>query len=55
MSQPKKDNKARTRRMRTWGILLGVVLAVACNSVPEDYQTACRAVAELAAYGGCGG
>lgn len=55
MSLPKnEDDKARSKRVRRWGILLGIVLALVCNTVPVDYQTACEAVAKLAATGGCG-
>lgn len=50
MSQPKKNYK----RARTWGIILGVVLAIACQGVPDEYKAACNVVAEITAAG-CGG
>jgi hypothetical protein len=46
--------RSRARRIRIAGLVLGVVLAVACRFVPDDYQAACNVVAEFAAIGGCG-
>lgn len=47
MTQP-TDN---AKKWRTIALILGAVLALVCSSLPDSYQTPCRAIAHLCTGG----
>lgn len=42
-----EQRRAALKKWRRRAVIAGVVLAVACRSLPKDYQVPCRALASL--------
>lgn len=53
MSKNEKPAPSKAK-LRVIGIVAGAVLALVCHYVPEQYQTACHAVSQIASVT-CGG
>jgi hypothetical protein len=41
------ETKAAKKRATKIGAIVGMVLALACQAVPPDYQAACAVVAQI--------
>lgn len=45
------EQKARKRRNRFIALVVGMLLALVCKSLPPDYRTACDAIVSLCTSG----
>lgn len=42
-----EEKKAREKKMRRIALIVGVVLALICKSLPPEYQTPCETLASI--------
>lgn len=48
---PRVPDKARKRRKKIIALIVGMVLALACKSLPQEYHVACDTVVKLCTGG----
>lgn len=52
MANNEQQEKARKRRRKVIALIVGMVLALACKSLPPDYQVVCDAIVSVCTLGG---